>query len=142
MAFLEVGLLKLKSNILRVFKSGALRTITNNITRSMINWKKEFLHRCISKTLFIDTEQFSKMYIFLHVFFKDYVYRFRTTYLKNGFIGSHSLQRVFIPPFSNNPPPLPNTILPNPECSVCWLLWLNPGALGEHLTSQLSWSAA
>ena len=29
------------------FKISALRTITN-VTRSMVNWKKEFLHRCIS----------------------------------------------------------------------------------------------
>ena len=44
------------------FKIVALRTITN-ITRSMVNWKKEFLHRCISKILFIYSEQFSKRFI-------------------------------------------------------------------------------
>ena len=43
----------------------------------MVNWKKEFLHRCISQTLFIDTERF-----------KDSVDRFRTTYLQNGFLWS------------------------------------------------------
>ena len=44
------------------FKIGALRTITN-ITRSTLNWKKEFLYRCISRILFIYTEQFSKIKI-------------------------------------------------------------------------------
>ena len=44
------------------FKSGALRKITN-ITRSRVNSKKEFLHRCISKILVIDTEQLSKIQI-------------------------------------------------------------------------------
>ena len=67
------------------FKSGALRTITN-ITRNMVNWKKEFLHRFFSKILFIDTEQFSKMQVFLQLFFKDFIDRFGTTYLKNGFL--------------------------------------------------------
>ena len=67
------------------FNCGALRTITN-ITRSMITEKKEFLHRCISKILFIDTEQFSKMQIFSQLIFKDFVDRFGTTYLKNGFL--------------------------------------------------------
>ena len=41
---------------------------------------------CISKILFIDTEQFSKMQTFLKVFFKDFVDRFGTTYIKNGFL--------------------------------------------------------
>ena len=36
------------------FKSGIVRTITN-ITRTMVNWKKDFLHSCISKVFFIDT---------------------------------------------------------------------------------------
>ena len=48
--------------------------------------KKEFLHRCISKILFIDTEQVSKMRISLQEFFKDFVDRFRTTYLKSGLL--------------------------------------------------------
>ena len=52
------------------FKSGVLGTITN-ITRSIVNWKKEFRHRCISKILFVDTEQLSKMQISMQVFFKD-----------------------------------------------------------------------
>ena len=69
------------------FKTGALRAIIN-ITRSMINWKKEFLHRCISKVLFTDKEQLSKMQISLQVFLKDFVDRFRTTYSKNGFLWS------------------------------------------------------
>ena len=67
------------------FKSGALRTITNT-TRSMVNWKKEFLRWCISKILFVDTEQLSKMQISLQGFFKDSVDRFGTSYIKNGFI--------------------------------------------------------
>ena len=69
------------------FKSGALEIITN-ITRNMVNWKKEFLHRYISKILFIDTEKLSKMQISLQVFFKDFADRFRITYLKNGFLWS------------------------------------------------------
>ena len=48
----------------KYLKNGALKTITN-ITRSMVNQKKEFLHACISNILFIDTEQFSKMQILL-----------------------------------------------------------------------------
>ena len=72
------------------FKIGTLRTITN-ITRCMVNWKKEFLHKCISKTLFIDTEQLS-----LQVFFKDFVDRFRTTYLKSGFIWNYFSKVVFL----------------------------------------------
>ena len=67
--------------------SGALRTITN-MTRSMVNWKKEFLNRCISKISFIDTEKLSKIQISLQVFFKDFADRFRITYLKNGFLWS------------------------------------------------------
>ena len=63
--------------------------LITNITRSMVNWKKkEFLHVFISKILFIDTEQLSKMQISLQVFFKDSVDRFGTTYLKNGFLWS------------------------------------------------------
>ena len=50
--------------------------------------KKEFLHWCIWKILFIDTEQFSKMQISLQVFFKDSVDWFGTTDLKNGFLWS------------------------------------------------------
>ena len=41
------------------FKNGALRTVTN-ITKSKVNWKKEFLHSCISMILFIDTDNFLK----------------------------------------------------------------------------------
>ena len=66
------------------FVSYALRTITN-ITRDMVNWKKEFLHSCISKILFIDTEQLSKVQISSQVFFKDFVDRFGSTYFKNEF---------------------------------------------------------
>ena len=62
-------LLKLSSNILRDFKSGLIRTIT---TKSTVNWKKEFLHMCISKILFIDTEKLSKMQISSQVLFKDF----------------------------------------------------------------------
>ena len=54
----------------------------------MVNWKKSFLHWCMAKILFIDTEQFSKMQVSLQVFFKDFVDRFRATYLKNGFLWS------------------------------------------------------
>ena len=47
----------------------------------MINWKKkEFFYWCISKILFIDTEQLSKTQISLRVFFKDFVERFRNTW--------------------------------------------------------------
>ena len=64
-----------------------VQTITN-ITKSIVNWKREFLHICISKILFIDTEKLSKMQISLQVFFKDFTGRFRITYLKNGFFWS------------------------------------------------------
>ena len=63
------------------FKSGALRTITKR-TRSMVNWKKEFLHRCVSKMLFIDIEQL----IYLQVSLKNFIDRFGTIYLKSRFI--------------------------------------------------------
>ena len=69
------------------FKSGTLGT-TTNMTRSMVNWKKEFLHRCNSEILFIDPEQLSKMQISSLVFFKDFVDRFGTTLLKNGILWS------------------------------------------------------
>ena len=53
----------------------------------MVNWKKkEFLHVFISKILFIDTEQLSKMQISLRVFFEDFTDRFGTSYLKNRFL--------------------------------------------------------
>ena len=68
----------------KYFKSGALRTITN-ITKSMVNWKK-FLYRCISKILFIDTEQFSKMHILSQVFLKDFFDRLGNIYLRNEFL--------------------------------------------------------
>ena len=67
------------------FKSGTLRTST---TRCMVNWKEQFLYRCISKILFIDTEKLSKMKISSQVFFKDFADRFGITYLKNGFLWS------------------------------------------------------
>ena len=41
------------------------------------------LLKLISKILFIDTEHVSKMQISSQVFFKDFVDRFGTTYLKN-----------------------------------------------------------
>ena len=66
------------------FKSGIVRTITN-ITRTMVNWKKDFLHSCISKVFFIDTGQLSKMQISWQVFFKNLVDRFQANYLKNFF---------------------------------------------------------
>ena len=69
------------------FKSGVLRTITN-ITRSILNWKKQFLQRCISKILFIDTEKLTQMQISLQMFFKDFADRFRMPYLKNEFFWS------------------------------------------------------
>ena len=80
MEFLDGCLLKLMSN--RV-----VQTITN-ITKSIVKWEREFLHICISKILFIDTEKLSKMQISLQVFFKDFAGRFRITYLKNGFFWS------------------------------------------------------
>ena len=52
----------------------------------MVNCKKEFLRRCISKILFIDTDQLSKIQISLQVFFKDFADRFGNTYLKNGLL--------------------------------------------------------
>ena len=54
----------------------------------MVNWKKEFLQRCISKILLIDAEKFSKMQISAQVFFKDFPDRFGITYLKTGFLWS------------------------------------------------------
>ena len=56
-------------------------TITN-VTRGMVNWKKEFFSRCISKILFIDTEKLSKMHISLQVFFRDFGDRFGITYFE------------------------------------------------------------
>ena len=69
------------------FTRGALRTITN-ITRSIVNWKRELLHRCISKIFLTDTEKLSEMQISFQVFSKDFADRFRITYLKNGFFWS------------------------------------------------------
>ena len=79
--FLESGLLKLGPNILRV-------VIKNNhkYNQDYGKPKKEFLHWCISKILFIDIEKLSKMQISLVMFFKDFVDRFVTTYLKNSFL--------------------------------------------------------
>ena len=57
-------------------------------TTGMVNWKKKFLHRCISKISFIDTEQISTMQISLQVFFKDFVDRFGTTYLNSRILRS------------------------------------------------------
>ena len=51
----------------------------------MVNWKK-FLYRCISKILFIDTEQFSKMHILSQVFLKDFFDRLGNIYLRNEFL--------------------------------------------------------
>ena len=65
------------------FKSAALRTIAN-ITYGKL--KKGFLHSCILNILFIYIEQLSKMKIYSQLFFKDFVDRFKTTYLKNGFL--------------------------------------------------------
>ena len=74
--------------------------IPNNhkyITRSIVNWKKkEFLHRCISKILLIDTEKLSKMQTTLQVFFKDFADRFRITYLENWFFWSCFLKILLI----------------------------------------------
>ena len=53
----------------------------------MVSWKKEFLHKCTWKILFIDTELFSKMQIFSQVFFKDFVDRFWTNYFKCALSG-------------------------------------------------------
>ena len=50
------------------FKIGALTT--PNITRRMVKWKKEFFRRYISRILFIDTEQLSKMQ-FLRSYFSQ-----------------------------------------------------------------------
>ena len=47
---------------------------------------KEFLHRCISKILFIDPVKLSKMKISLQVYLKDFLDRFGTTYLEDGFL--------------------------------------------------------
>ena len=70
------------------FQTGALRTITK-IIKSMVNWKREFLHRFISKD-FVHRYRtiFLKFNFFSQVFFKDFVDRFGTTYLKNGFLWS------------------------------------------------------
>ena len=69
------------------FKSSALRT-TTNITRSMVNWKKDFFYNCIWKILFIDTENLFKMQISMQVLFMAFVNRFGFTYLKNRFLWS------------------------------------------------------
>ena len=69
------------------FKSGTLQTITN-IIRSMVNWKKKRVlsQVYISKISFIGIEKLCKMQISLQVFFKNFINRFRITYLKNGFL--------------------------------------------------------
>ena len=69
----------------KYFKSSTLRTITNKYKYGKLK-KKEFLHRCVSKILFIDPEKLSKMQISLQIFFKDFADRFGITYLKNGFL--------------------------------------------------------
>ena len=46
----------------------------------VVREKKEFLHRYISKILFMDTDQDSKMLISSQVFFKNFFDRFRTAY--------------------------------------------------------------
>ena len=51
-------------NDVKHLRSGALRIITNIAEKENTFYgklKKEFLHRCISKILFIDIEQLSKM---------------------------------------------------------------------------------
>ena len=57
MEFLESGLLKLMSKIL---KSGALKTITNIKEYGKLK-EKEFLQRFISKILLVDTEQLQRL---------------------------------------------------------------------------------
>ena len=74
------------------FKSGALGTITN-ITRSVVNCKKELLRWCILKILFIDTEKLSKMQISSQVFSKDFFDRFRSTYFLSECNGTHNSQK-------------------------------------------------
>ena len=80
MEFHGGGLLKLMANILRVVYQKQSQ-IQPGIWYPEKKKKKEFLHRCISKILFIDAEQLSKMQISLQVFWKDFVDRFRTGFL-------------------------------------------------------------
>ena len=69
--------------------------IIRNVTRSLVNWKKEFLHRCISKILFIDAVRLSKMQISLQEFFKNFVDRFQNSYQSKNWI----VWRVFLKDF-------------------------------------------
>ena len=46
--------------------------------------------------MFIDTQQLSKMQILLHVFFNDFLDKFETTSLKNGFLQSCFLKTFLI----------------------------------------------
>ena len=49
------------------------------------NWEKKNFFTGAFKEFFY-TEQFSKMQIFLQGIFQEFVNRFGTTYLKNGFL--------------------------------------------------------
>ena len=75
----------LTEGVVKHFKSGVLRNINQKYGKLK---KKEFLHRFISKILFIDTQQLSKMQISWQVFFTDFVDRIGTTYLKYRFLWS------------------------------------------------------
>ena len=52
-------------------KSALLRTITN-INQEYGKVKEDFLHSCISKILFINTERFSKIQFFFTGFFQEF----------------------------------------------------------------------
>ena len=67
------------------FTSGALKAITNIGQKDYTFYgklKNRIPSQIISQILFIDAQQFSKMWISLQVFFKGSVDGFRTTYLK------------------------------------------------------------
>ena len=62
----------------------------------MVNWKKKFLCMRISNLSFTDTEQLCKMWISSHVFFKDFVERFRTAYFKNRSFSRYFSRILFV----------------------------------------------
>ena len=98
----------------------------------MVNWNKEVLHRCISQILFIDTEQLSKMQIYLQVFFKDFIDRFRTSYLENGFLWIYFSNILLIEfwlatNLKTYLPTYPPTYLPMYSFHNCVTIWVGIG---------------
>ena len=98
----------------------------------MVNWNKEVLHRCISQIFFIDTEQLSKMQIYLQVFFKDFIDRLRISYLENGFLWIY-FSNILLLEFwlatnlKTYLPTYPPTYLPMYSFHNCVTIWVGIG---------------